>query len=53
MGPLARIASGGTFPVMLALKTIFAQGEGVASIIFDEVDTGFPVGCPAIADRFA
>ncbi|MDF4005472.1 DNA repair protein RecN [Limosilactobacillus fermentum] len=41
MGPLARIASGGELSrVMLALKTIFAQGEGVTSIIFDEVDTG-------------
>ena len=41
MGPLARIASGGELSrVMLALKTIFAQNEGVTSIIFDEVDTG-------------
>ncbi|MBB1063744.1 DNA repair protein RecN [Limosilactobacillus fastidiosus] len=41
MGPLARIVSGGELSrVMLALKTIFAQNEGVTSIIFDEVDTG-------------
>jgi DNA repair protein RecN len=41
MGPLARIASGGELSrVMLALKTIFAQRQGVTSIIFDEVDTG-------------
>lgn len=41
MGPLARIASGGELSrIMLALKTIFAQRQGVTSIIFDEVDTG-------------
>lgn len=41
MGPLAKIASGGELSrIMLALKTIFAQHQGVTSIIFDEVDTG-------------
>ncbi|KRM96428.1 dna repair protein [Liquorilactobacillus aquaticus DSM 21051] len=41
MGPLAKIASGGELSrIMLALKTIFAQTQGVTSIIFDEVDTG-------------
>ena len=41
MGPLAKIASGGELSrIMLALKTIFAQKQGVTSIIFDEVDTG-------------
>lgn len=41
MGPLAKIASGGELSrMMLALKTIFSQGTGVTSIIFDEVDTG-------------
>lgn len=41
MGPLSRIASGGELSrIMLALKTIFAQQQGVTSIIFDEVDTG-------------
>lgn len=39
--PLARIASGGELSrLMLALKTIFAESDGVTSIIFDEVDTG-------------
>ena len=53
MGPLARIASGGELSrVMLALKTIFAQGEGVTSIIFDEVDTGVSGRvAQAIADK--
>lgn len=53
MGPLARITSGGELSrVMLALKTIFAQGEGVTSIIFDEVDTGVSGRvAQAIADK--
>ncbi|WDF83673.1 DNA repair protein RecN [Lacticaseibacillus pabuli] len=39
--PLAKIASGGELSrIMLALKTIFADADGVTSIIFDEVDTG-------------
>jgi len=39
--PLAKVASGGELSrLMLALKTIFAQTDGVTSIIFDEVDTG-------------
>lgn len=39
--PLAKIASGGELSrVMLALKTIFAQTDGVETLIFDEIDTG-------------
>lgn len=39
--PLARIASGGELSrMMLAMKTIFTQTQGITSIIFDEVDTG-------------
>ncbi|MDE1547850.1 DNA repair protein RecN [Jeotgalibaca caeni] len=39
--PLARVASGGELSrMMLALKTIFTQNQGITSIIFDEVDTG-------------
>ncbi|MBY0220870.1 DNA repair protein RecN [Mammaliicoccus sciuri] len=39
--PLVRVASGGELSrMMLALKTIFSQHQGVTSIIFDEVDTG-------------
>lgn len=53
MGPLAKIASGGELSrIMLALKTIFAQNEGVTSIIFDEVDTGVSGRvAQAIADK--
>lgn len=39
--PLAKIASGGELSrMMLAMKTIFTQTQGITSIIFDEVDTG-------------
>ena len=39
--PLAKTASGGELSrLMLALKTIFSESQGVTSIIFDEVDTG-------------
>lgn len=39
--PLTKVASGGELSrVMLALKSIFSRTVGVASIIFDEVDTG-------------
>lgn len=39
--PLAKIASGGELSrMMLAIKTIFTQTQGITSIIFDEVDTG-------------
>ena len=38
---LTRIASGGELSrMMLAMKTIFAQSQGITSIIFDEIDTG-------------
>lgn len=39
--PLANIASGGEISrVMLALKTISLDGDGVDSMVFDEIDTG-------------
>jgi DNA repair protein RecN (Recombination protein N) len=39
--PLSKIASGGELSrVMLAIKSIFANADGVASVIFDEIDTG-------------
>lgn len=41
MLPLAKVASGGELSrIMLALKTIFSESQGITSIIFDEVDTG-------------
>ncbi len=39
--PLAKVASGGEISrVMLAIKTIFAQNDGIDTVIFDEIDTG-------------
>ena len=39
--PLARVASGGELSrVMLALKSVAAELEGVDTMIFDEIDTG-------------
>lgn len=39
--PLSKVASGGELSrMMLAMKTIFSQSQGITSIIFDEVDTG-------------
>lgn len=39
--PLAKIASGGELSrVMLALKTVLTRGDGVDTLIFDEIDTG-------------
>jgi DNA repair protein RecN (Recombination protein N) len=39
--PLSKVASGGELSrVILALKTIFSENQGITAIIFDEVDTG-------------
>ncbi|ARK31386.1 DNA repair protein RecN [Halalkalibacter krulwichiae] len=41
MKPLSKVASGGEISrIMLALKSIFSNQQGVTSVIFDEVDTG-------------
>ncbi|MFH1007565.1 MAG: DNA repair protein RecN [Candidatus Latescibacterota bacterium] len=39
--PLARIASGGEISrIMLALKSILAEGDAISTCIFDEIDIG-------------
>jgi DNA repair protein RecN (Recombination protein N) len=39
--PLARVASGGELSrVMLAMKTVLAEADGVPIVIFDEIDAG-------------
>lgn len=39
--PLAKVASGGEISrVMLSLKSVFAQSDGIDTVIFDEIDTG-------------
>ena len=41
MKPLVKIASGGELSrVMLALRSLLAQKDSVASVIFDEIDSG-------------
>ena len=40
-GRIARIASGGELSrIMLALKNVFGESDGVPTAIFDEIDTG-------------
>jgi DNA repair protein RecN (Recombination protein N) len=39
--PLAKIASGGELSrIMLVIKSIFAEADQVATVVFDEIDTG-------------
>ncbi len=39
--PLSKVASGGELArVMLALKSVIADKDGVSTVIFDEIDTG-------------
>jgi len=39
--PIARIASGGeTARIMLALKTVLSRADNIATLIFDEIDSG-------------
>ena len=41
LGPLSKIASGGELSrIMLGLKTIFNDLQGIKTIIFDEIDAG-------------
>ena len=39
--PIQKVASGGELArIMLALKNVLAEDDGVGSLVFDEVDTG-------------
>ena len=39
--PLSKVASGGELSrIMLAIKSVFADKDGIESLIFDEIDTG-------------
>ena len=41
LGRISKIASGGELSrIMLAMKNVFAQNDPVATMIFDEIDTG-------------
>ncbi len=50
--PLARVASGGELSrVMLAVKTVMAETDGVPVLIFDEVDAGVGGAVAAVMGR--
>lgn len=53
--PLARVASGGEMSrIMLALKVILARVDNVATLVFDEVDTGISGRtAQAVAEKLA
>ena len=41
LGRISRIASGGELSrIMLAMKNVFAENDPVATLVFDEIDTG-------------
>ena len=41
MKPIQKVASGGELArIMLALKNVLAEDDGIGSLVFDEVDTG-------------
>ena len=45
--PIQKVASGGELArIMLALKNVLAEDDGVGTLVFDEVDTGCPAGRP-------
>lgn len=40
-GPISRIASGGELSrIMLAMKNVFSEKDGIETLVFDEIDTG-------------
>lgn len=52
--PLGKVASGGERNrLMLALKALFAQGKGLQTLLFDEIDAGVSGGTAAkVAELF-
>ena len=40
-GPISKIASGGELSrIMLAMKNVFSEKDGIETMVFDEIDTG-------------
>lgn len=40
-GPISKIASGGELArIMLAMKNVFSEKDGIETLVFDEIDTG-------------
>ena len=52
---MSKIASGGELSrIMLALKNVFAEKDGVDALIFDEIDTGVSgVAAQRVAEKLA
>ncbi len=55
MGRISRVASGGELSrVMLAMKTVLADGDSVQSMVFDEIDTGVSgIAAQRVAEKLA
>ncbi len=55
VGRISKVASGGELSrIMLALKTVFASGDSVQSMVFDEIDTGISgVAAQRVAEKIA
>ena len=53
--PLIKIASGGEMSrIMLAIKTIFADTDKVATMVFDEIDTGISgIAAKSVAEKMS
>ncbi len=54
-GRIARIASGGELSrIMLALKNVFGESDGVGTAVFDEIDTGVSgVAASRVAEKLS
>jgi len=54
-GRIARIASGGELSrIMLALKNVFGESDGVPTAVFDEIDTGVSgVAASRVAEKLS
>ncbi|MBQ3011305.1 MAG: DNA repair protein RecN [Oscillospiraceae bacterium] len=54
-GRISRIASGGELSrIMLAMKTVFAEADPVATLVFDEIDTGISgIAAQRVAEKIA
>lgn len=55
LGPISRIASGGELSrIMLAMKNVFAAGDAVPTMVFDEIDAGVSgVAAQRVAEKLA
>lgn len=54
-GRISRIASGGELSrIMLAMKSVFAEKDGIPSLVFDEIDTGISgIAAQRVAEKIA